>query len=297
MLRPAHRVGGGTAKGLTLGGDSCAALHPGYYPHRPGLRPLRLHPHFAQQRLQVRSETPGIGKAVNAHAHVQQRYRRAVFRAELAIQPALRRRPRMSPAPAVDSHLLHRRQVKAGLFPQVQRRLDNILHIDLSRKPLNVKAGIHQPPAISQPADGNIPIHLPPEQGGGVAVGRFQSGGAGGIAHLRQHRRLRSHPRGVAGVGGLDHRTGVGGQPPGAGGGDAQSHLRLTGVQPQNLGRRRRAAQRPHQSRRMIGWRGSRSRRRPQASLHFPAQSVSRDNPPPGGLMLLRQRQSRRQAG
>ena len=203
----------------------------------------------------------------------------------------------MAPPPPVNRYLRHRRRVKPRLYPQVQGRFDDILHINLRRKPLDVKTRRGQPPGIAQAADGNIPIHLAAKEGGGVAVGRFQRRWAGRIAHSCQYRRLGAHPGGVAGMSGFNHCAGVGGQPAGAGGGDAQSHLRLRRIQSQSLGGGRRAAQRPDQSRRMVRRRGSRGRCRPQPSLNFPAQSVGYDNLPPGCPLLFRQRQGRRQAG
>ena len=106
-------------------------------------------------------------------------------------------------------------------------------------------------------AGGRVPVEIPAKQGGGVPHRRFQDLVAGGIAHAGQDGRFSAHAGGVAGVGGLDHCAGVGGEATGARGGDTQGHEGLLPVQAQCLGRGRCAAEGPHQARRMVARCGS----------------------------------------
>ena len=203
----------------------------------------------------------------------------------------------MAPSPSVDGHLRDVVGVECVLLTQVQRRLDGVLHVDLGREPLDVKAGVDQPPRRAQAAGGNVPIEFAPEQCGRITHGRFQDLVAGGVAHAGQYGRLGAHAGGVARVGGLDHGPGVGGQPAGARGGDAQGHQGLVRVQAQGLGGGGGSPQRTHQARRVVAWRRGRRRRGPQSPLDFPTQDVGGDDAAAGNMALFRQGQGRGQAG
>ena len=82
----------------------------------PDSGPSGSTPDAAQHILHVRRETAGVREGVDANVPVQQSGGGAVFHAELAVQPAARRRPRMAPSPAVNGHLLNVGGVDAVLL-------------------------------------------------------------------------------------------------------------------------------------------------------------------------------------
>ena len=167
---------------------------------------------------------------------VQQGGGRAIFHAELTVQTAAGHWPGMAAPTSADGHALDVAGVEAILLTQFQRGFDGILHVDLGWETLDVEAWVDQSPRGAEVAGGNVPVELSAEYGGCIAYGRFQYLVAGGVAHPGEDGRFSAHASGIAGVGGLDHGSRVGGQPAGAGGGDAQRHQRLVRVQAQGLG-------------------------------------------------------------
>ena len=80
-----------------------------------------------------------------------------------------------------------------------------------------------------------------------------------------------AHPGGVAGMGGLDHGAGVGGEAAGAGGGNSEGHLCLGGVQSEDLGAGGGPAEGADHAGRVEGRIGGRSRGGAHPALNVPA--------------------------
>ena len=239
--------------------------------------------HFGKQRLHVRCEAARVGERFDVHAPVQQRGGGAVLGAELSVQAAPRVGTSGAPVLGLDRQMLHVLGAHSMRVVEVERGFGEPLHVDLCGESLDVKAGVRDPwdKACSKTAGHDVPVDPSGKQAVCVTAGGFEDIGMAGVAASRQEGRFDAHASCVAGVCGLHHGAGVGGQATGSRGRDAERHPGLVRAQRQHPGRGGGAAQRSHHARRVEPRRHSCSgpiSSCAQTPLYLPPEHVRRDD-------------------